>query len=111
MTKKTIINCFKCNKELEPAFSSVRGPARQPYRATTFYSPGQYGSTIWDPQDRSLSLEILICDECIDGCSNQILVARRTEKVSHEYMFFDLFQEEQKKMRKEIDEAFEDEPQ
>lgn len=56
--------CFACGRVLE----SVLGPdheANQPYAGTTFYSPGQYGSTVWDPQTSRLELELNLCDPCL----------------------------------------------
>lgn len=55
------MKCFKCGKVLERVFSDLE---YQPYGATSFYSHGQYGSTVFDPMDESY-LGIYICDECM----------------------------------------------
>lgn len=55
------MKCFKCDKVLERAFEDVE---HQPWGATSFYSHGQYGSTVFDPMDDSY-LGIYICDECM----------------------------------------------
>lgn len=58
--------CFVCSRELESAVSGLANPSQnQPYGGTTFYSPGQYGSTAWDPQSPMVKLELNICDPCL----------------------------------------------
>lgn len=70
-TQPTPLPCIVCGVTPERVFpqdilpSSLRdeGPA-QPYAATTFLSHGQYGSTVFDPQDES-RLQINVCDPCL----------------------------------------------
>lgn len=63
--------CFRCDKVLESVFDDE---TEQPYEATSFYSFGQYGSTVFDPMNNFESLKVDICDAC--------LVAHK-EKVKH----------------------------
>ena len=61
------LKCIVCGKELEPAVPD--GPAaqfgvkNQPFGGTTFRTQGHYGSTVFDPLNDLLSLEINVCDE------------------------------------------------
>lgn len=55
------MKCFKCDKTLERAF---KDEDTQPWGATSFFSHGQYGSTVFDPMDESY-LGVYICDECL----------------------------------------------
>lgn len=58
--------CIMCDKILDPAFPLEKETiAAQPYGATTFFSSGQYGSTVFDPIDDSM-LQINVCDECLE---------------------------------------------
>ncbi len=67
-----MLNCFKCDKQLEPVFNNVEN---QPYAGTVFISYGQYGSTVWDPQNPMSRrwLEINICDDCLVENKVQVL--------------------------------------
>lgn len=66
--------CFACGRELEPAVSGIKNPPEnQPYAGTTFYSPGQYGSTAWDPQTRGVELELNLCDPCLLANHERVL--------------------------------------
>jgi hypothetical protein len=75
----TILNCFKCDKELEPVFSDNKFSDNQPYGGTTFLSYGQYGSTVFDPGDGTY-LVINICDECLPANKEQVLLGKRGQK-------------------------------
>lgn len=55
------LNCFKCMKELVNVWEDADN---QPHDATTFITEGHYGSTVFDPMDRT-RLEINICDDCL----------------------------------------------
>jgi len=84
---KLPVNCFKCDKELEPVFKpdSDRDTNRwnfQPQEATTFYSSGQYGSTVWDPMSNIHQLMINICDECMLQFSNRTVLTRTIKRIS-----------------------------
>lgn len=61
------MNCFRCNKELEPAFSA--GPedqdGKEPHRGLIFSAAGNYGSRVYDPAMSAPQLIIWVCDECI----------------------------------------------
>ena len=63
-----VVPCFSCGKQLA---SVGLGTVNQPYRATTFISYGQYGSTAYDPLDGS-HIEINICDECLHILQDRI---------------------------------------
>ncbi len=65
MSEVKPLPCIICGKELESTFE------RQPYGATTFYAPGQYGSTVFDPIGESAKLTINICDLCLVECSTE----------------------------------------
>jgi hypothetical protein len=54
--------CIICGKQLEDCGG---GSVNQPYAGTTFVAHGQYGSTVWDPMNDDLCLEINICDSCL----------------------------------------------
>lgn len=69
-----ILPCLICGYEPEPAFP--RTDSNQPYKATTFVSHGQYGSTVFDPCTGSLFIEINICDDCLIAKSERVLLGR-----------------------------------
>lgn len=54
--------CFVCGKQLESVFAE-HAPT-QPGDAVIFSTYGQYGSTVFDPQDNSQIL-VNICDPCL----------------------------------------------
>jgi len=56
--------CIACGRELEAAFSASDRAERQPADAVMFYAYGQYGSTVFDPQDES-QLQVNVCDPCL----------------------------------------------
>lgn len=60
--------CFKCGGELELVHKDTPD---QCHGGVTFETHGNYGSTVFDPVDATMSLVIVICDDC--------LVAGRTE--------------------------------
>lgn len=59
--KNTTLPCIVCGKKLKDIGS---GSINHPSEGISFSSPGQYGTTAFDPMDGSL-LEINICDGCI----------------------------------------------
>jgi hypothetical protein len=66
VTQRNALVCIVCNKQPEDigtGFHEEWEPA-QPYGATMFSSYGQYGSTVFDPQDGS-QIRINVCDECL----------------------------------------------
>ena len=65
-----------------PVFTAEVGAPTQPYRATVFFSRGQYGSTVYDPMRNNQRLEINICDSCLTHAAR---VQRRIALVRHLY--------------------------
>lgn len=66
--------CIVCGKELTPVWFSPTANKKdlhQPHDAVMFRSSGNYGSTIFDPCDRS-EIEINVCDECVVRHQNRI---------------------------------------
>lgn len=68
------MNCFKCLKELEPAF-----PGSEKFEdngevsgGLIFTAYGNYGSRVYDPVMSAPHLVIWICDECIVGQKDQV---------------------------------------
>lgn len=59
--------CFKCLKELEPAFpdDDKFENAKEPSRGLIFSAAGNYGSRIYDPTMSAPALIIWICDDCV----------------------------------------------
>lgn len=53
--------CFACGEQLQPVFTML---TRKPAEAIEFCAHGQYGSTVFDPQDDS-QIQINICDPCL----------------------------------------------
>lgn len=69
-----IPNCICCNKELENISPVPKNEDfNQPYGATTFMTHGHYGSTVFDPMNPSVWLEINVCDECLTERQEQVL--------------------------------------
>jgi hypothetical protein len=64
--------CLACGREL---YNVSDDSENQPYNGTTFYSHGQYGSTIYDPMDGHF-LEINICDFCLASHPERVLEGR-----------------------------------
>ena len=62
------LKCVVCTGNLEPVWDEKTFPedkdVNQPWAGTTFYSEGQYGSTVFDPMNGNF-LEINICDNCL----------------------------------------------
>lgn len=54
--------CIVCGSELDNV--GIETEVNQPYAGTAFTSYGHYGSTVFDPMDRS-HLEINVCDNCL----------------------------------------------
>lgn len=61
---RTPLPCFACGEQLQPVFTNVTIGSEQPAEAVGFYAYGQYGSTVFDPQDDS-QIQINICDPCL----------------------------------------------
>jgi hypothetical protein len=61
------VNCFKCLKELNPAFpdSEKFENGKEPSRGLIFSATGNYGSRVYDPTMSAPALVIWICDDCI----------------------------------------------
>lgn len=74
------VPCFKCGSTFDPAIpsdpeSDYEPKMNQPYYGTTFHTFGHYGSTMFDPMDRTI-LEINICDACLRKYSRRVLHGR-----------------------------------
>jgi len=82
-----LLNCFKCDKELEPAFSDNPFKENQPFGGTVFTTHGHYGSTVFDPAgwESSRFLELTICDECLVANKEQVLHGTRIPNTEFEY--------------------------
>lgn len=66
-----MIACIVCGAVPEPAVPADI-EQNQPYAATVFRAYGQYGSTVFDPMDRSF-LEINVCDSCLVAHQDMVL--------------------------------------
>lgn len=87
-------NCFKCERELEGTGCEPAKPcptcnhnksAGWPgsfWPATTFYSMGNFGSTVYDPMtnDKSEQLALHICDVCLLQHRNNIFQSHHLPK-------------------------------
>lgn len=86
------MRCFVCDKELEPAMGKKKLSSMsyefQPYAGTSFYTWGHFGSTVFDPSDRS-SLELFICDPCLRERKHRIVHRHQMSRVDTIYMPFD----------------------
>jgi hypothetical protein len=78
--------CFVCGRELEPA---THGPeevvelSAPPSGGLHFTSPGNYGSTVWDPacelrDGPKYYLEINVCDGCVRERQNRLVTVRES---------------------------------
>jgi hypothetical protein len=75
--------CIICGQALESAVPDVvRNPSgNQPHGGTTFWTSGHYGSTVFDPQNSTWTLEINLCDPCLTAHAGRVLsvtTVRRT---------------------------------
>ena len=61
MSESNTMRCFRCDEIIESIFEDIQ----QPYAGTSFYSHGQYGSTVFDNPNDGSYLEIYICDACL----------------------------------------------
>lgn len=75
--------CFVCGKDLEAAFSGIRQALEQPVDAVMFYTYGQYGSTVFDPQDNS-QIQINICDVCLLAGKDRVWHVRHVRQGAQE---------------------------
>ncbi len=80
---KLPINCFKCNRELEPAIKELpdKQELNQPYAGTSFSSSGHYGSTVFDPMSNIHTLEINICDPCLLEFKDRVAFLRTIKRI------------------------------
>lgn len=76
--------CFKCGKQLENLAPTFDSEGYQPYEGTAFKTYGHYGSTAFDPMDGS-SLEIVICDYCLETNMKHSKVPVVFEKYTEQY--------------------------
>lgn len=75
--KSFVLPCAVCGTQLEAALGDCGG-INQPHGGTAFYSPGHYGSTIFDPMDGS-TIEITICDSCVSDIRDKGRIMIRIE--------------------------------
>jgi len=64
----TKIGCIVCNKELDNLEYEMRGDVKvevHPMGGLHFRTHGHYGSSIFDPMNEPLSLDVAICDLCV----------------------------------------------
>jgi hypothetical protein len=66
--------CFKCNKQLEPAFGDLPDDHLTPRRGLIFEATGNFGSRIFDPTITAPQLVVWICDDCIVEHKDQVKV-------------------------------------
>lgn len=80
--------CIICSRGLEPAGLGV---VHQPNDAVAFYSKGNYGSTVFDPLDDTIQLEINICDSCLTAAAKQgsVLIVQRIPEIIEHLSDFD----------------------
>lgn len=78
MTEKPL-PCIVCGRQFTlscPAVDPDTVPEPgQPHDAVTFYAYGQYGSTVFDPQDES-QIRVNVCDPCLLERKDRVWHAR-----------------------------------
>lgn len=79
-TTNIVLPCIKCGVRLK-SMVAPHPSINQPHRGTTFESVGHYGSTAFDPMDGS-SIEITVCDECLNAARDAGNVLYRKREVS-----------------------------
>ena len=57
------LNCFCCKKNIENIDWSNADV--HPYNAMHFRTYGHYGSSVFDPMNGEIYIDIVICDECV----------------------------------------------
>lgn len=65
--------CIICGKELEGVGGAEENDINQPYGGTTFMTHGHFGSTVFDPMNPLVWLEINVCDECLTERQERVL--------------------------------------
>lgn len=70
--------CIVCRKPLESSLPGSNS-SMQPADAVWFSSYGQYGSTVFDPQDGS-QIRINVCDACLIERQDLVWHARFVER-------------------------------
>ena len=73
--------CIACGTLPKPVFDGTR----QPHGATTFYSEGHYGSTVFDPMRGGVSLTVNICDGCLRFQQERVLLVTESTQTTLEY--------------------------
>lgn len=68
------IPCIVCKTPLENVFEDDTS-VNQPHGGVSFQASGHYGSTVFDPMDRTY-LTISVCDDCLVGSANEGLVRK-----------------------------------
>jgi len=75
---KNVVNCFKCDLELDYAGHLEGGnqvQMNQPSNGLAFRTYGHYGSTFFDPFREAAWLEIAICDACMRAHPNHFVAS------------------------------------
>ena len=72
-----VVACIVCEKEVERV---DQDSPTQPYGGTSFYSDGQYGSTVFDPMDGQY-IHIILCDECLMNRKENVLMGRQARPI------------------------------
>ena len=73
----TRVDCLICGAAVQRV---DRDSPTQPYGGTSFYSHGNYGSTVFDPFDGQY-LHVIICDPCLTSRMEQVLMGRDSRPV------------------------------
>lgn len=80
--------CIVCGNEVKNVGGLPKGvDINQPHGATTFETAttgfithGHYGSTVFDPMNPSVWLEINVCDDCLTERQDRVLHATKAPK-------------------------------
>lgn len=75
------IHCIRCDRVLRNFMAANKG--MQPSNGLAFLSYGHYGSTYFDPMDRTY-IEISVCDQCLEDADRRGLVFHGRPALSRE---------------------------
>lgn len=82
--------CFVCGRELPSATPLLNEEApslsQSPSGGLHFKSPGNYGSTLWDPCNPHFFLEINICDGCVREREVRVVTVREVTKTKRDVL-------------------------
>lgn len=78
------MKCFCCDKDLDNwEYEQDGRPSYHPMGGLHLMSYGHYGSAVFDPLDGS-TLNIAICDQCLELREDCITIREATDKVKAE---------------------------